>query len=188
MAQFRDPMDELRMNMPLTPENVAKYGSKRFGALAYIAPVGAWPRLPELSRWNRDIRVNQRSPGVYDVYYTRTNRYLGTYSGYGGGDRIHPQTADYILDVADELNRIDPNVYRYDLRPITRLAQAAFQARQQQSTSVPSGIPDQPMILSQPYAYNQPQTAALLQAIRNRLQPNQPPIMTMAGAKKEAWR
>lgn len=113
--------------------------SARFGRGAWNAPTEAYISLEQLNsgKYNPYFQAEQQSDDTYKAKYTRTNRNLwqlplSTILNYSIGVNpknidqqmlfpvstrlgLHPQYADLYLDMADELSRIDPNVYEYDL-------------------------------------------------------------------------
>lgn len=109
------------------PTDLPWMDSARFGQGAYNKPVQEYlkmAKLPEvLQGYNPNAAVQKQTDGTYHGYYNRTGRDLGempnitrSYNGYTTPDATNAINADYILDVANELDRIDPNVYSFNIR------------------------------------------------------------------------
>ncbi len=119
------------------PQNEVWHDSARFGKGAYNRPYqeyikldtygkGRMPAAPGIAL-NPNFQV-QKQGDEYHGFYKRTGRDLGQLPNYqrtlsvpGGGTytskpATNPVNIDYMLDIADELNRIDPNVYQFNLR------------------------------------------------------------------------
>lgn len=93
--------------------------SKRFGPGAYALEEGQYPTLDEVfnGQFNQYLKAEKQDNGAFNAKYTRTNRDLGqlpAVNWYGSSTKIAPQNADLFLNLADELDRIDPNVFQYD--------------------------------------------------------------------------
>ncbi len=99
---------------PLTakPEDHPWAASKRFGLLAYMAPVESWPTVEEIAN-KYDLGLSVSGPDTFRFTYNRTGRSLGDVVSSRGGGRIRPYAADQILDYAEHLDRVDPNYTKY---------------------------------------------------------------------------
>lgn len=103
------------------PQDYPWAKSSRFGELAYIAPQMSWPTLENIMK-TYNVQTNPVSGGAYQLIYPRTNRVLGQFNTVNsyGHERVAPWQADSMLNLADTLDRIDPNSYQFDLRSITK--------------------------------------------------------------------
>jgi len=105
--------------------------SARFGKGAYNRPIEEWLRVDSFGKsnpYNSALNIVPLSGNLgYQAMYTRTKRDLGevptgnytyttpTGNSYTSPDLISPLNADFYIDIANELSRIDPNVYEFDL-------------------------------------------------------------------------
>jgi len=109
----------------IRPEDYPWAASKRFGLLAYMSPVEAWPTAESLAK-KYGLGLTTTAPDTYRFTYNRTGRTLGDVVSTHGGGKINPRAADQILDYAEHLDRVDPNYYQYDLsnRQVSPMSQA----------------------------------------------------------------
>lgn len=81
----------------------------------YYAPVEAYPTMKYLNKKFPELSYSPTG----GVTYNRTGRNLGTVPLYNEGYSVSPIHADYFIDIAKELDRVDPNVMYYNFRNIT---------------------------------------------------------------------
>lgn len=109
------------------PVDLPWMNSARFGQGAYNQPVQSYLKMAKLPTilqgYNPNATAQKQADGSYHGMYERTGRDLGelpnvtrSYNGYTTPDATNAINADYILDVANELDRIDPNVYAFNIR------------------------------------------------------------------------
>jgi len=98
--------------------------SKNFAT--YNMPIEGYPTADYINKTFPQLSFNKNDSGSYDATYTRTGRdlgNLGAYTGIWGSQGFHPASLDMLLDMASELDRVDPNVIYRSIRnrPYTSL-------------------------------------------------------------------
>lgn len=111
----------------MRPEATAQNSSARFGQGAYAAPYQEWLRLAKFGdtakKYGAGLSTAKDATDKSRVTYDRTSRDLGelpTYQKDWGpfksAEYTNPINMDFFLDMSKELDRTDPNVYRFNLR------------------------------------------------------------------------